>query len=248
MFRRPPPPPPAAPLGQADLEQAPRPPLLTRDSVLRAVALVVGGIAWGAAVRFADSLPIDLGFLAFVLKVGVGLGFIIVLVLRLVFRGFEVDRVAIVAALAIGGSSVGLNVGPTVVPAVVVAGSYSFVPSLPAGIPTAAGSLDCEWANGRWKIGLLRTTTPIEGFATAHQLTLDLLRKTMSLADGGGSTLIAVGNEAFAAPPDAPPRGEGDRSGALDLLLLQVDIDSTAADPNEVRGRFTWDCPGPPPG
>ena len=246
MFRRPPPPPPAAPLGQADLEQAPRPPLLTRDSVLRAVALVVGGIAWGAAVRFADSLPIDLGFLAFV--VGVGLGFIIVLVLRLVFRGFEVDRVAIVAALAIGGSSVGLNVGPTVVPAVVVAGSYSFVPSLPAGIPTAAGSLDCEWANGRWKIGLLRTTTPIEGFATAHQLTLDLLRKTMSLADGGGSTLIAVGNEAFAAPPDAPPRGEGDRSGALDLLLLLVDIDSTAADPNEVRGRFTWDRPGPPPG
>ena len=89
---------------------------------------------------------------------------------------------------------------------------------------------------------------PIEGLPTPHQLTIDFLRKTMSLADDEGSTLVAVGNEAFVSPADAPPRGEGDRSGTLDLFLLQVGIESTPDDPNEVQARFSWDCPGAPPG
>jgi hypothetical protein len=111
---------------------------------------------------------------------------------------------------------------------------------------TTAGALECEWANGHWKIGALRTITPIEGLPTPHQLTIDFLRKTMSLADDEGSNLVAVGNEAFVSPPDAPPRGEGDRSGTLDLFLLQVGIESTGDDPNEVEARFSWECPGPP--
>jgi len=78
------------------------------------------------------------------------------------------------------------------------------------------------------------------------RLQLDFLRKTMSLSDDDGSTLVAVGNDAFVSPPDAPPRGEGDRSGVLDLFLLQVDLESTPEDPLEVQARFTWDCPGPP--
>lgn len=247
MFRRPSLPPPPT-LGVEDLEAAPRSPLVTRGNVLRGAAFVVGGLAWGAAVRFADSLPVDMGFIAFALKVVVGLGFLLAIVLLLLFRGFEVDRVLIIAALAGGGAYAGLSLGPTVAPAASVAGSYAFAPSMPAGLPTTRGDLECEWANGRWRIGALRTTTPIAGFATPHGLTLDLLRKTMNLADGEGSTLIAVGNDAFVSPPDATWRGEGDRSGTLDLLLLQVNIASTPADPNEVRARFTWDCPGPPPG
>ena len=246
MFRRPKLPPPA-PLGLDDLEAQPRPPLVTRENAMRAVALVLGGLAWGAAVRFADSLPIDLGFIAFALKVGVGLGFVLSLVLLLIFRGFEVDRVALVAACAIGGATIGLSFGPTVAAPVTVAGTFAFVPTVPPGTPSSAGAADCEWASGHWKIGALRTA-PLAGLPTPHRLTLDFLRKTMSLADGDGSNLVAVGNAAFANPPDAPARGDGDRSGTLDLLLLQVGLESTPGDPNEVQGRLTWDCPGPPPG
>lgn len=247
MFRRRRPAPPLAPLGLADLEEAARPPLITRRNVLRAVGIVLAGLAWGAAVRFADSLPVDLGFLAFVLKVGVGFAFVIGLILRLLFRGFEVDRVALIAVLALGGATIGLNVGPTVVPAATVAGMFTFAPSVPAATSATAGALECEWASGRWKIGTLRTVTPIEGLPTPHRLTIDMLHKTMSLADEEGSNLVAVGNAAFVSPVDAPPRGDGDRSGTLDLFLLQVGIDSTADDPNEVRARFSWACPSPPP-
>jgi hypothetical protein len=248
MFRRPKlPPPPPTPLGIDDLEAAPRSPLITRRHLLVAAALVVGGIAWGAAVRFADSLSVDMGFLAFALKVGVGVAFLLALLLILLFRGFEVDRVAIIAALAIGGAWVGLNVGPTVAAPVTVAGTFTFTPTVPAGTPPSAGDLDCEWAAGRWKIGALRTP-PLEGFDPPHVLTVDFLRRTISLADDDGSTLLAVGNGAFTPPPDAPPAGEGDASGTLDLLLLQVDVDSTPADPNEVQARFTWDCPAAPEG
>lgn len=246
MFRRPKlPPPPPTPLGIEDFEPQARPPLMTRRNALLAVALVGGGVAWGAAVAFADSLPVDMGFLAFVLKVGVGVGFLIALLLILLFRGFEVDRVAIIAVLAIGGAWVGLNVGPTVAPPVAVSGSFTFVPTVPAGTPPASGELECEWAAGRWKIGALRTP-PLGGLPTPHALTLDFVRRTISLADDAGSTLLAVGNAAFASPPDAPARGDGDASGTLDLLLLQVDADSTPEDPNEVQARFTWECPPAP--
>ena len=246
MFRRPSPTPPP-PLGLDDLEEHPRAPLISRRSVRWAVGISVAGIAWGAAVAFADSLPIDLGFIAFVLKVVVGFVFVIGLVLRLLFRGFEVDRVALIALLALGGATVGLNIGPTIVPAATVAGTFTFAPSVPAGTVVTAGALECEWANGHWKIGALRTITPVEGLPTPHQLTIDFLRKTMSLSDEQGSNLVAVGNGAFVSPADAPPRGEGDRSGTLDLFLLQVGIESTPDDPNEVRARFSWECPGPPP-
>jgi hypothetical protein len=248
MFRRPPTnTPPAAPLGLEDLEEQPRPPLISRHNLLWGVGIVAAGVAWGAAVAFADSLPIDLGFIAFVLKVVVGFIFVIGLVLRLLFRGFEVDRVALIALLAIGGATVGLNIGPTIVAAATVRGTYTFAPSVPAGTVTTAGTLECEWANGRWKVGALRTVTPIEGLPTPHELTIDFLRRTMSLADDANSNLVAIGNAAFVVPADAPPAGEGNRSGTLDLDLLQVGIDSTPSDPNEVRARFSWECPGPPP-
>jgi hypothetical protein len=247
MFRRPPPSPPPGPLGLEDLEEAPRPPLLSRRNLARASALFVGGIAWGAAVRFADSLPVDAGFIAFVLKVGVGFVFVLAIAIVLLFRGFEVDRVALATFFAIAGATIGLAIGPTVAAPVTVTGSFSFVPSVPAGRPASDGEVECEWASGHWKVGTLRTA-PLDGFVPPPRLTIDFLRKTMSLADGDGSTLVAVGNDAFTSPPDAPPRGEGDRSGVLDLLLLQVDPESTTQDPNEVQARFTWDCPGPPPG
>jgi hypothetical protein len=246
MFRRRPPTPPPAPLGLDDLEERPRRPLLSRHNLLWGVGIFAAGIAWGAAVAFAESLPIDLGFIAFVLKVVVGFIFVIGLVLRLLFRGFEVGRVALIALLALGGATIGLSIGPTIVPAATVTGTFTFAPTVPAGTVETAGALECEWANGRWKIGALRTITPIEGLPTPHQLTIDFLRRTMSLADETGSNLMAVGNDAFVPPPDAPARGEGDRSGTLDLFLLQVGIESTADDPNEVQARFSWVCPGPP--
>ncbi|HSW42919.1 MAG TPA: hypothetical protein VLM76_10460 [Patescibacteria group bacterium] len=247
MFRRRPAPPPPVPLGPDDLEERPRPPLVTRRNMFRALGLVLAGVAWGAAARFAASLPIDMGFLAFVLEVGLGVIFVIGLVLRLLFRGFEVDRVALIALLTLGGVSIGHAIGPTVVPAATVVGTFTFAPSAPAAGPVTRGALECEWAAGRWKVGALSTVTPIESLPTPHHLTIDLLRRTMTLADEERSNLVAVGHGAFVAPADAPPPGEGDRSGALDLLLLQVGIESTPDDPIEVRARFSWECPGPPP-
>jgi hypothetical protein len=247
MFRRPPPSPAPSPLGIEDLGHEPRPPLISRHTLAWAAVLFIGGVAWGAAVHFADSLPVDTGFIAFVLKVGVGFVFVISLVLALLFRGFEVDRVALAALCAIGGATIGLSIGPAVAPPITVAGVFSFAPSLPAGTPTTDGALECEWAAGRWKIGTLRTPV-LDGFQTPNRLTIDFLRRTMRLADGEGSSLIALGNDAFVSPPDAPPRGGGDRSGVLDLDLLQVSFDATPEDPNEVRARFTWDCPEPPQG
>ncbi len=246
MFRRPTPPPPA-PLGLDDLEAAPRPPLVSRRTVARAAVLFVGGVAWGAAVHFADSLPVDAGFIPFVLEVGVGFVFVLTIAIVLLFRGFEVDRVALAAFFAIAGASVGLTVGPALPPAVTVTGTFSFAPTLPAGLPTTGGALECEWASGHWKIGALRTP-PLDGFTAPSRLAIDFLRKTMSLTDGNTSTLVAVGNDAFVTPADAPPRGAGDRSGVLDLFLLQVNLKATSQDPNEVRARFTWDCPEAPPG
>ena len=205
MFHRRPAPPPAAPLGLGDLEETPRGPLISGRNLLRAAGILLAAIAWGAAVRLADSLPIDLGFIAFVLKVG----------RRLRLRA-RAHPLAPLPGLR-GGSrgavrpprprrrDVGLNAGPTVVPAATVTGDFSFAPSVPAGTPATAGALACEWANGHWKIGTLRTITPLAGLPTPHVLTIDFLRWTMSLADGKGSNLMAVGNEAFVSPADAPP-------------------------------------------
>jgi hypothetical protein len=245
MFRRPRlPPPPIKPLEPADLEDRPRPALVSRRNILRAALLIAGGAAWGAAVRFANSLPADMAFLAFVLEVGVGVGFVVALLLLLLLRGFEVDRVALVAVLALGGAWLGFSVGPTVAPPVTVSGTFVFEPSYPA-ISETRGEVVCEWAAGRWRIGALRTE-PLAGFATPHSLAVNFLGRTIALADGAGSNLIAVGHGAFVQPPDAPPRGQGDASGVLDILVLQVDPASTPVDPLEVRGRFSWECPGPP--
>ncbi len=246
MFRRPSlPPPPIPPLDADDHGEAARRPLATGTNARRALAVFVGGVAWGAAVRFADSLPVDMGFWAFVLKVGVGFAFVVAILLLLLLRGFEVDRVLLGAAIAIGGATVGLTVGPTVASPVTVTGSFSFSPVLPVGAPVSEGDAACEWAAGRWKIATVGTV-PLAGLGTPHILAVDFLRRRITLADGRGSTLLAVGNAAFDPPPDAPPRGEGDRSGTLDLDLLQVDPASSPADPNEVRARFTWECPSPP--
>ena len=248
MFRRPPPSPTPGPPGLEDLEEAARPPLISRRFILRAVALFLGGIAWGAAVHYADSLPVDAGFISFVLKTGVGYGFVLAIVIVLLFRGFEVDRVMLGAFFALAGAMIGSSAGPTVAAPVVVAGTFSFVPSVPEEMPpTDAGDLECEWASGRWKIGELRTA-PLDGFVPPAHLTIDFLRTTMNLTDDDGSTLVAIGNDAFVTPADAPPRGDGDRSGVLDLTLLQVNLDSTPEDPVEVHARFSWDCPGAPPG
>ena len=245
MFRRRRlPPPPVTPLGVEDLEAA-RPPLITRANLFRAAILFGGGIAWGLAVRFADSLPVDMAFLSFALKVVGGVGFFLALILLLLFRGFEVDRVAIIAALGFGGAWIGLAVGPTVPPAVTVAGTFSFAPSAPAGLPTSAGTAECEWAAGRWRLGALRTE-PLDGLDTPHVLTVDFLRRTIRLADADGSTLLAVGADEFEPPADAAPPGDGDRTGSLDVLVLQADPASTPDDPNEVAGRLAWECPGPP--
>lgn len=247
MFRRPRlPPPPIKPLEPEDLENRPRPALLSRLNLLRAALLVAGGAAWGAGVRFANSLPVDMGFLAFALEVGVGVGFTVALLVLLLFRGFDVDRVVLVAALAVGGAWLGHSFGPTVAPPVTVTGTFTFAPTYPA-IAVTRGEVACEWAAGRWRIGALRTE-PLAGLATPHALTVDFLRRTISLADGAGSSLLAVGHGAFVFvhPPDGPPRGEGDASGALDTLVLQIDPASTPEDPLEVRGRFSWECPGPP--
>jgi hypothetical protein len=245
MFRRRRlPPPPVTPLGVEDLE-AVRPPLITRANLWRAALLFGGGLAWGLAVRFADSLPVDMAFLSFALKVVGGVGFFLALILLLLFRGFEVDRVALIAALGFGGAWIGLAVGPTVPPAVTVAGTFTFAPSVPAGLPASAGTADCEWAAGRWRLGMLRTE-PLAGLDTPHVLTVDFLRRTVRLADDDGSTLLAVGSDEFEPPAGAPAPGEGDRTGELDVLVLQADLASTPDDPNEIAGRLAWECPGPP--
>jgi hypothetical protein len=246
MFRRRRlPPPPVTPLGLDDLEAAPRPPLVTRTNLARAGLLFGGGVAWGLLVRFADSLPVDLAFFSFALKVVGGVGFFLALILLLLFRGFEVDRVALIAALGLGGAWIGLAVGPTVPPAVTVAGTFTFAPSVPAGLPASAGAAECEWAAGRWRLGALRTE-PLDGLDTPHVLTVDFLRRTIRLANDGGSTLLAVGDDEFQPPVGAPPPGEGDRTGSLDVLVLQADLASTPDDPNEVAGLLAWECPGPP--
>lgn len=239
--------PPIDPLGWSDAESAPRrgvfPP--TRRDLAIAGVLLVGGIAWGASMRFAQSLPIDFGFLVFLLQVGVGFVFVIGLVLLLLFRGFNVDRVVIVGGLVLGGATLGLGIGPTVAPAVTVAGTYTYVPTLPAA-PTSEGDLACEWAKGRWRVGLLTTTTPIGGLPTAHVLTANLLSRQVQLADGASSTLLAVGDPAVAPPPDETARGAGDRTGAIAIDLLQVNFAAGSSEVNEVRGTFRWTCPGPP--
>jgi hypothetical protein len=245
MFRgrRPAPP----PTGPQDLVAVPRSPLVTRRNVLRAVALLTGGVAWGIAVRFTDSLPVDSGLLSFALKAGVGFGFVLAAAIAIAFRGHEIERVAIAVGLAIAGAAFGLAIGPTVPPAITVSGSFTFVPATPAGLPESRDELECEWANGRTKVGEVRTP-PLAGFTTPYRLTVDFLRDTITLANGAGSSLVAIGADAFVPPPDAPPLGQGDSSGILDLDLLQVGYDLTADDPNEVIGRFTWECPTPPPG
>jgi len=90
--------PPIDPLGWSVADSAPRRRLLppTRRDLAIAGTLLVAGIAWGAALRFAESLPIDFGFLVFLLQFGLGLLFVIGLILLLLFRGFNVDRVVIV--------------------------------------------------------------------------------------------------------------------------------------------------------
>jgi hypothetical protein len=241
------PPPPIEPLGPDALDPPARSPLLTPRNVALGAALVAGAIAWGAAIRLADSLPVDLGFPAFVLKMGFGVALIVALALLLLFRGFEVDRVALVAALVLGGAWVGLAAGPTVAPPVTVGGKFTFRPTVPGGAASSGGALECEWAAGRWKVGELRAS-PIDGLPTPHRLTVDLLRRTIQLADGEGSTLLAVGRDAFVPPGDAPPQAPGDAAGMLDVVLLQVDPASTPEDPNEVRARFTWECEAAPRG
>ncbi len=240
-------PPPIDPLGWSDPVPAPRrgvfPP--TRRDFAIAGVLLVAGIAWGAALRFAESLPVDFGFLLFLLQAGVGLVFIIGLVLQLLLRGFNVDRVVIVAGLVLGGTTWGLGIGPTVAPAVTVTGTYAYTPALPAA-PASEGALACEWAEGRWRVGSLTTTTPIGGLPTAHVLTVNLLNRQVQLTDGASSTLLAMGDAAVAPPPDETARGAGDRSGAIAIDLLQVNLAAGSSDVNEVRGTFHWTCPGPP--
>jgi hypothetical protein len=246
MFRRPSTPPPP-PLGLEELETEPRSPLVSRRNVVRAVAIFAGAVAWGAAVRLADSLPLNMAFIDFVLKVGVGFAFVLAIALLLLFRGFEVDRVAIVVILAFSGGYVGAAIGPTVPPAVTVTGRFTFAPTVPPGLPGTTGDVACEWANGRWSIGMLETG-PLNGFAIPHLLTVDMMRRTITLHDGGHSTLLQVGDAPFVPPPGTPPWGPGDRSGTMDMSLLQVNVESTPTDPNQVDARLTWDCPGPPPG
>ena len=196
-------------------------------------------------MRFAGSLPIDFGFLLFLLQFGLGLVFVIGLVLLLIFRGFNVDRVVIVGGIVLGGATLGLGIGPTVAPAVTVAGTYTYAPALPAA-PASTGALACEWANGRWRVGLLTTTTPISGLPTAHVLTANLLSHQVQLTDGARSTLLAVGDAAVAPPRDETARGPGDRAGAISIDLLQVNLAAGSSEINEVRGTFRWTCPGPP--
>ena len=210
---------PRDPLAWSDQEAEPRRPLLppTRRDVATAAALLVAGIAWGAALAFTESLPVDFGFLVFVLQLGVGLVFIITLVHRLLFRGFHVT----------------------------VVGSYTFTPSLPA-VPATQGALACEWANGRWRIGILTTTTPISGLPTPHVLTVNLLDRQVQLSDGASSTLLAEGDSAVQPPPGETARGAGDRTGAIAIDVLQVNLAAGPSEVNEVRGTFRWTCPGPP--
>lgn len=240
--------PPVDPLGWSDVAAAPRraifPP--TGHDLAIAGALVVGGVAWGAALAFAQSLPSDFGFLLFVLQVGVGLVFLLSLLFQLLFRGFNVDRVAIIAVLVLGGSALGLVSGPTAAPAVTVSGSYVFTPTLPTA-PASQGALACQWASGRWRIGLLTTTTPIAGLPTPHVLAVNFLQRRVELADGAASTLLAVGDAAVAPPPDETARGAGDRTGAIAIDVLQVNLASGSSEVNEVRGTFRWTCSGPPP-
>ena len=240
---------PIDPLGRSEVDLAPErgifPP--TRRDVATAVALLIAGIAWGAALRFAGSLPVDFGFVLFLLQFGVGIVFVIGLVFRLLFRGFKVDRVVIVAALVLGGGALGLGTGPTVAPAVTVAGTYTFALTLPA-VQASTGALSCEWASGRWRIGVLTTVTPIAGLPTPHVLKADFLNRTTELADGASSTLLALGDAAVAPPPGETARGAGDRTGAIAIDLLQVNLASGPSEVNEVRGTFRWACPGPPPG
>jgi hypothetical protein len=219
----------------------------TRRDIATAAVLLLCGIAWGAALRFAESLPVDFGFLLFLLQFGLGIVFVIGLVVQLIFRGFHVDRVVIVAALVLGGGALGLRTGPTVAPAVEVAGTYAFALTLPAG-RGSQGDLSCEWASGRWRIGLLTTITPIAGLPTPHILRASFLSRQVELADGASSTLLALGDAAVAPPPDEAARGAGDRTGAIALDLLQVNLASGSSEVNEVRGTFRWTCPGPPPG
>jgi hypothetical protein len=240
---------PTDPLAWSDADSAPRrgifPP--TRRDLGVAGSLLVVGIAWGAALRFAESLPVDFGFVLFLLQFGVGLVLVISLVFQLLFRGFNVDRVAIVAGLVLGGSTLGLATGPTVAPTVTVAGTYTFAQTMPAG-RASGGALGCEWAKGRWRVGLLTTTTPIDGLPTPHILSANLLSHEVELTDGASSTLLALGDAAVAPPPDEAARGAGDRTGAIALDLLQVNLASGPSEVNEVRGTFRWTCPGPPPG
>jgi hypothetical protein len=60
--------------------------------------------------------------------------------------------------------------------------------------------------------------------------------------------LLALGDAAVAPPPDETACGAGDRTGAIALDLLQVNLASGPSEVNEVRGTFRWTCPGPPPG
>jgi hypothetical protein len=242
---------PVDPLGWSEIEAAAAtrrgilPP--TRHDIGTAAVLLLSGIAWGAALRFAESLPVDFGFLLFLLQFGLGLVFVIGLIVQLLFRGFQVDRVVIVAALVLGGGAFGLGTGPTVAPAVTVAGTYTFAPSLPA-IRESQGGLSCEWASGRWRIGLLTTITPIVGLPTPHILNANFLSRRVELTDGVSSTLLALGDAAIAPPPGEAARGAGDRTGVIALDLLQVNLASGPSEVNEVRGTFRWTCPGPPPG
>jgi hypothetical protein len=240
-------PPPNDPLAWSDQEAVPRRPLLppTRRDIATAASLLVAGIAWGVALAFTESLPVDFRFLVFVLQLGVGLVFIVTLVHRLLFRGFHVDRVVIVAALVVGGGAVGMEIGPTVPPAVTVVGSYTFTPAMPAA-PATQGALACEWANGRWRVGVLTTTTPISGLPTPHVLTVNLLDRQVQLSDGASSTLLAEGDSAVQPPPGETARGAGDRTGAIAIDVLQVNLAAGPSEVNEVRGIFRWICPGPP--
>ena len=234
MFRRPPHAPPPGPLGLDDLEAAPRPPLISRRAIGRAIALFLGGIAWGAAVRLADSLPVDAGFIAFVLKVGVGFVFVLAIAPR-----------AAVPRLRGGPRRPGRPVrGRRGVDRAQRRPDGRLAGHRRRGVllrPVGAGRPAVDGRRGRLRVGGRPLEGrgpahgPIDGFVPPPRLTIDFLRKTMSLADGDGSTLIAVGNDAFVSPPDAPPRGEGDRSGVLDLALLQVNPESTPEDPVEVR-------------
>jgi len=106
---------PRDPLAWSDQEAEPRRPLLPPTpgaTSRRQAALLVAGIAWGAALAFTRACRSTFGFLVFVLQLGVGLVFIITWCTGSSSAVSTSNRVVIVAALVVGGGALGMAAGP----------------------------------------------------------------------------------------------------------------------------------------